>query len=165
MIKDSMYRDGGTMEFTGFFNVDLNITPEMKFCRDGRIGSKTVGKWFLGYPDKEDSRPLTEEERKYIANEVILHLSKDYKRAKARLDMFMKENPDCLFKLKFHDKFSFYSGVTAGGESKYVYKDGRGYKIVEKKDKCILFDEDNFGIYEGTIQQVFGYYMRNCNEK
>lgn len=41
ILKIDTYRDGGTIEI---------ITERGTFCIDRRIGSKTLGKLFFGYP-------------------------------------------------------------------------------------------------------------------
>lgn len=48
ITKIDSYRDGGTIEI---------ITPDMNYCIDGRINSKTIGCVFFSYP-KDDNRNL-----------------------------------------------------------------------------------------------------------
>lgn len=45
IIKIGMYRDGGTL------SIKTNLG---EFCIDGRIGSKTKGVMYSGYPDKSE---------------------------------------------------------------------------------------------------------------
>lgn len=74
-MEYTSYRDGGTKSFkvtwfSWYFKEEVK-----EVCQDDRIGSKTKGEWFLGYPDK--GRKLTDSEKEYIIPEIIKAVEAD----------------------------------------------------------------------------------------
>ncbi len=64
------YRDGGTLSIRGSFPVNGQYL-ELEVCVDYRIGSKTKGTWFIGYP--KDGMKCTEEFKAIVKKKVTEH--------------------------------------------------------------------------------------------
>lgn len=88
MIKEiDGYKDGGTislkLSYTGFLLSKFKDDPIVKealdkyneICIDCRMGTNTLGKMTIGYPDKSDAIEITDEKIvEYILNEVKKHI-------------------------------------------------------------------------------------------
>ena len=82
VTKFNMYSDGGTVEI---------VTNRGIFCFDNRIGSKTTGRLYNGYPNDNNSNIV--EDSIDLENDLIDAL-KNYKDAfyQSSIDFFIKEH-------------------------------------------------------------------------
>ncbi len=157
MIKHGTYRDGGTryfknLPFHKYFQFDKEV------CQDNRIGSETKGEWYLGYPNKDDSRLLTEEEKQFVVSEIIKHLGDEYRRSKYLYEDIRERNSQYLFGDNFKQVFSLRCSSGSNGHYISEYKSEDGFIIIDEDNRAVLKDSEGVEKGSGTLYECFAQY-------
>ena len=157
MIKHETYRDGGTRCFTNFpFHEKLKFNDEV--CQDNRIGSSTKGEWYLGYPGKDSSRLLTDQEKDFAIQEIIYQLGKELRRLDYLYRDIRESNKDYLFKDNFNQVFSLKWSRSNGGNSCSGYVSKNNFTITDEDNRATLKNEEGIVKGSGTLQECFILY-------
>lgn len=157
MIKHGTFRDGGTRFFK---NLPANeyFGKDDMVCQDNRINSNTVGEWYLGYPNKEGSRKLTEEEKDFVIQEIIAFLGREYRRMGYFYKSMRSKNKNYLFKDDFNKEFSMVMYENHGKNYKAEYENETGWKIIDENNRAILFNYEGDKKGSGTLKECFIQY-------